>query len=109
MSHAHADTIVGREEHGHTHDESMLGHEHAHHESFLTKYFFSQDHKRIGIQFLLSSLVFFVVGGMMAMAIRWHLAYPKENFPMTSMLPAGLVDAAPADATVWKEGYPLEL
>ncbi len=48
---------------------------HEHHElGFIRKYIFSTDHKVIGFQFLFTGLVFFLVGGLMAMAIRWQLA-----------------------------------
>ncbi len=56
---------------------------HEHHElSFLRKYIFSTDHKVIGIQFLFTGLTFFVVGGLMAMAIRWQLAWPWTKMPV---------------------------
>ena len=35
----------------------------------------------IGIQFLFSGLIFFVLGGLMAMAIRWQLAWPWSPMP----------------------------
>ncbi len=54
-------------------------HEHAHadhHEmSFLSRYVFSTDHKIIGIQFLFSTLIFLILGGLLAMAVRWQLAF----------------------------------
>ena len=50
--------------------------------SFLRKYVFSQDHKVIGIQFLFSTLLWFVVGGLLALAVRWQLAWPWENMPI---------------------------
>jgi cytochrome c oxidase subunit 1 len=52
---------------------------HEHHDAgFLKKYLFSTDHKVIGIQFLFVGLVFMVVGGLLAMAIRWQLAWPSD-------------------------------
>jgi len=48
----------------------------------LFRYVFSSDHKVIGIQFLFSGLIFFVVGGLMAMAIRWQLAWPWRPMPI---------------------------
>ncbi len=50
----------------------------AHKQSFWTKYVFSTDHKVIGIQFLISSLLFMVVGGLLAMLIRWQLGWPGQ-------------------------------
>src|SRR3954468_21150154 len=55
------------------------GHE-AHPEvGFLKKYVFSTDHKIIGIQFLFLGLMFMVVGGLLAMLIRWQLAWPDDQ------------------------------
>ena len=53
---------------------------------FLTKYVFSTDHKVIGIQFLFSGLIFFVIGGLLAMAVRWQLAWPWKPVPILSRL-----------------------
>src|SRR6476469_4066071 len=62
--------------HSHSHDDA---HAHAHHEiGFMKKYIFSTDHKIIGIQFLFMSLLFFVLGGLLAMLIRWQLAWPND-------------------------------
>ena len=56
---------------------------HEHHElGFIRKYIFSVDHKVIGIQFMLLGLVFFVLGGLFAMAIRYQLAWPWESMPV---------------------------
>src|SRR5687768_5609550 len=57
------------------------------HRSFLRKYIFSTDHKIIGIQFLLVSLFFLLVGGILAMMIRWQLGFPGRPMPMGGMLP----------------------
>ncbi len=55
----------------------------AHHPGFIRKYIFSTDHKVIGIQFLISSLVFMVLGGLLAMLMRWQLGWPGS--PLTFM------------------------
>jgi cytochrome c oxidase subunit 1 len=56
---------------------------HEHRElGFLRKYVFSTDHKVIGIQFMFTGLVFFLLGGLMAMAIRWQLAWPWTEMPV---------------------------
>ncbi len=55
--------------------------------SFVRKYIFSTDHKIIGIQFLLMSLLFLLVGGMLAMVMRWQLGYPGEPMPGGGILP----------------------
>ncbi len=56
---------------------------HAHHDdrSFVRKYIFSTDHKIIGIQFLFVSLFFLLVGGLLAMQMRWQLGFPGKPMP----------------------------
>ena len=49
---------------------------------FLRTYVFSLDHKIIGVQFLFSTLLWFVVGGLLALAVRWQLAWPWSNMPI---------------------------
>lgn len=53
---------------------------------FWQKYIFSLDHKVIGIQFLILSLVMFMVGGALALLVRWQLAYPGEPVPVLGNL-----------------------
>jgi len=69
-------------------DEHAHGDDHIHPAPtlFLTKYVFSTDHKVIGIQFLFSGLIFFVIGGLLAMAVRWQLAWPWKPVPILSRL-----------------------
>ncbi|MEC7275029.1 MAG: cbb3-type cytochrome c oxidase subunit I [Bdellovibrionota bacterium] len=50
--------------------------------TFLSKYIFSYDHKVIGKQFLWYGIFFLLVGGLMALMIRWTLAYPGAPFPV---------------------------
>ncbi|MDP3775804.1 MAG: cbb3-type cytochrome c oxidase subunit I [Gemmatimonadales bacterium] len=71
---------------------------HAHHDdrSFMRKYIFSTDHKIIGIQFLFLSLFFLLVGGLLAMVIRWQLGFPGKAMPLggawpSTMAPDGVV------------------
>src|SRR3989449_7872140 len=62
---------------------------HAHHDdrSFVRKYIFSTDHKIMGIQFLFVSLFFLLVGGLLAMQMRWQLAFPGKRMPGGGILP----------------------
>ena len=46
--------------------------------NFLQRYIFARDHKIVGIQFLFMSLVFFLLGGLLAMLMRWNLAWPND-------------------------------
>src|SRR5437870_4871906 len=65
----------------------------AHHApmSFWRKYIFSTDHKIIGIQFLFVSLFFLLVGGLLAMQIRWQLGFPGKPLPGGGILPETMV------------------
>ena len=61
----------------------------SHHDdrSFIRKYIFSTDHKIIGIQFLFLSLFFLLVGGLLAMQMRWQLGFPGQAMPGGKLLP----------------------
>ena len=54
--------------------------------SFLQKYIFSTDHKVIAKQFIWAGLVFLLIGGLLAMAIRWQWAYPMQPVPAVGKL-----------------------
>ena len=61
------------------------GHAEAHSSTvgdFIGTYVFSRDHKIIGLQFLFSTLLWFLVGGLLALGIRWQLAWPWESMPV---------------------------
>jgi cytochrome c oxidase subunit 1 len=50
---------------------------HDHHElGFIRKYVFSTDHKMIGMQYGITSLIFLFFGFLLMMLLRWQLAYP---------------------------------
>ena len=80
------DASTGLAPHSHAeHDPHHHDAGHDHHElPFWRKYIISTDHKVIGIQFLFSGLIFFVVGGLLALAIRWQLAWPWSPVPVLS-------------------------
>src|SRR5215470_14549406 len=53
-----------------------------HHElGFIRTYIFSTDHKMIARQFLFLALFMMSIGGLMAMLIRWELAFPETAVP----------------------------
>jgi cytochrome c oxidase subunit 1 len=72
---------------------------HAHPElSFVRKYIFSTDHKIIGIQFLISTLIFLALGGTLALMVRAQLAWPHAELPIVSWFyPAGAGGRMPPD------------
>ena len=65
-------------------DYTYADHVHDDHRNVIQRYIFSTDHKVIGLQFLFSGLVFFLVGGLLALAIRWQLAWPWSPMPILS-------------------------
>lgn len=76
--------------HGHAAEASVLshdsheehGHDHHHEESFLTKYIFSTDHKMIGKQFLITGIIWAIIGGLFSVLFRLQLGYPEASFPV---------------------------
>ena len=64
--------------HNATHTTDGAGHQEL---SFWRKYVFSTDHKVIGIQYTLTSLLFLLFGFTLIMMMRWQLANPGEPFP----------------------------
>jgi len=72
---------VAHEAHGH-HD-SHDHHDH-HHESFVSKYIFSQDHKMIGKQFLMTAVFMGVVAMLLSILFRIQLAWPGESSDFVS-------------------------
>jgi cytochrome c oxidase subunit 1 len=66
----------------HTHVGHDAGHEHHHHhETFITKYVFSQDHKMIAKQFLVTGMIWAIIGGLFSVVFRLQLGYPESTFP----------------------------
>ena len=61
----------------HGHDEVGHGDGHGEPTSFWRKYVFSVDHKVIGIQYLITSFLFLLVGFSMMMLMRYQLAWPS--------------------------------
>ncbi len=59
----------------HTHEEG-----HHHHESFITKYLFSHDHKMISKQFLITAMFMGVIAVILSVLFRLQIAWPDEQF-----------------------------
>ncbi|MGY8780494.1 MAG: cytochrome c oxidase subunit I [Fidelibacterota bacterium] len=57
-----------------------------HKQSFLTKYIWSTDHKVIGIQYGITSLVWLLFGFSLMMIMRYQLAYPGSPIPFVGFL-----------------------
>jgi cytochrome c oxidase subunit 1 len=72
--------------------------EHHHKETFITKYIFSQDHKMIAKQYLITGLIMGAIGIAMSLLFRMQLAWPGESSAVFSALlgkwaPDGVMDA----------------
>src|ERR1700754_4535068 len=73
--HGHAEVVTTHDVH---HDEH---HGHHHKETFITKYVFSQDHKMIAKQFLITGMIWAILGGLMSVLFRLQIGYPDQAFP----------------------------
>ncbi|WP_143309686.1 cytochrome c oxidase subunit I [Chitinophaga vietnamensis] len=72
--HSQQEVMHGAGAHDH-HD-----HEH-HHDSFISKYVFSMDHKMIAKQFLITGIVWAIIGAFFSVLFRLQLGYPDATFP----------------------------
>ncbi|MDN5202841.1 cbb3-type cytochrome c oxidase subunit I [Fulvivirgaceae bacterium BMA10] len=54
-------------------------HDHDHHQSFVSKYIFSTDHKTIAKQFLITGIFWAIIGGAMSIIFRLQLGFPNSN------------------------------
>jgi cytochrome c oxidase subunit 1 len=61
-------------------------HGHHHKETFVTKYIFSQDHKMISKQYLITGLFMGIIGIGMSLIFRMQLAWPDKQFPIYEVL-----------------------
>ncbi len=68
-------------QHADVHGAHDAHHEHHHHETFITKYVFSQDHKMIAKQFLVTGIIWAIIGGLFSVVFRFQLGYPESTFP----------------------------
>ncbi len=81
------------------HTTADAGHQaHHHEESFVSKWIFSQDHKMIGKQFLVTAIIMAWVAVIMSIIFRLQLAWPGEGFAFTNFFlgdkwaPGGVLD-----------------
>ena len=74
IKHTAAEEVL-HDEHAHGHE-----HEHEHVETFWTKYVFSQDHKMISKQFLITAIIMAFMAMGMSMIFRLQLAWPDTKF-----------------------------
>ncbi len=74
----------------HSNDHSIEAHDghdhHEHHDTFWTKYVFSQDHKMISKQFLVTAIFMAVLAMVMSLIFRLQLGWPDQKFPIIETL-----------------------
>jgi cytochrome c oxidase subunit 1 len=63
------------------HHDDHNGHGH-HKETFISKYVFSMDHKTIAKQFLITGIIWAIIGGLFSVLFRLQLGYPNQSFPI---------------------------
>jgi cytochrome c oxidase subunit I len=54
---------------------------------FVRTYIFSTDHKMIGRQYLFYGLIMMILGGLLALLVRWQLAWPESPVPGFGWVP----------------------
>ena len=73
-------------------------HDDHHEQSFITKYIFSEDHKTIANQFLITGIFWAIIGGAMSSLFRIQLGFPDMDLSALSpiignwLTPQGKVD-----------------
>ncbi|PUZ26825.1 cytochrome c oxidase subunit 1 [Chitinophaga costaii] len=69
------------------HDQHGNGHDgHEHHGTFISKYVFSMDHKMIAKQFLITGIVWAIIGAFFSVLFRLQLGFPDTSFPWLSSI-----------------------
>lgn len=67
-------------------------HDHEHHDNFITKYIFTQDHKMIGKQFLVTGMFWAIIGGFLSILFRLQLGFPEMNLEFLRPMLGGWID-----------------
>jgi len=65
-----------------SHDVHHDGDHGHHHQSFISKYVFSMDHKTIAKQFLITGIIWAIIGGLFSVLFRLQLGFPGQSFPI---------------------------
>ena len=68
--------------------------EHEHHDQhWLWKYVFSQDHKQIGKQFLITGMIWAIIGGTLSSLFRLQLGWPEGTMEWLKPVLGGWIQA----------------
>ncbi|MEC8323616.1 MAG: cbb3-type cytochrome c oxidase subunit I, partial [Bacteroidota bacterium] len=82
----------------HTHDSD---HAHHHKETFVTKYIFSQDHKMIAKQYLVTGLIMGIIGILMSLLMRMQIAWPEKPNVLFQALLGKWAEVGVMDADIY--------
>ena len=67
---------------------------HGHELTFIQKYVFSQDHKVIGMQYLITGLIMLMIGVFLSYVFRFNLAFPgKISLYLVNLLPKNIMNS----------------
>ncbi|MEP2937434.1 MAG: cbb3-type cytochrome c oxidase subunit I [Gilvibacter sp.] len=86
---------------GYEHPVDHDDHGHHHKETFITKYIFSQDHKMISKQYLITGLFMGIIGIAMSLLFRLQLAWPDKEFGIYEVLLGKWGDGGVMDPSVY--------
>src|ERR1700744_3710854 len=78
------EATIGHAHEAHAHTGSH-GHDHghAHHEQhFINKWIFSMDHKVIAKQYLITGIIWAIIGALFSVFFRLQLGFPESSFPI---------------------------
>ncbi len=76
---ANVDIHAHEEVHAHDHHEDHDHHGDKYQSNFITTYIFSQDHKMIAKQFLITGIFWAFIGAAMSIVFRLQLGFPEES------------------------------
>jgi cytochrome c oxidase subunit I len=81
---------------------TLSAHDHHEPEGWFRKYFWTYDHKMIGLQYLWTALFFLLIGGGLALGVRYQLAYPGAELPFIGQF---LPSTVAVDGAIVPGGY----
>lgn len=84
-----ATTDIHAAQHVHSHDEH--GHDEHHAGNFWTKYVFSEDHKVIAKQYLITGMLWALLGGILSVIFRLQLGFPDMDVSWLSPVLGGWI------------------
>ncbi|MFN8353304.1 MAG: cbb3-type cytochrome c oxidase subunit I [Spirosomataceae bacterium] len=82
-----ASAAISHDVHAHEH-----GHEHHEELSFIRKYIFSEDHKVIAKQYLITGIAWAVLGGLLSLLFRLQLGFPNMSLEWLRPVLGGWLD-----------------